>query len=75
MAEKTRYHVFAEDRDASGAAAYLPLEAYVEAHSAVDAIRKSAKKSGVYVAVPARSFEPTTVTIETQTVVKVGGAA
>jgi hypothetical protein len=33
------------------------------------------KVAGRYVAVPARSFNPTTVTLETQTVVKLGEAA
>lgn len=42
----------------------------VEANSAPDAVRKTVKDGGMYVAVPSRSFSPTTVKIETQTVVK-----
>lgn len=45
--------------------------ATVNATSARDAIRKAAdKQAGTYVAVPKRSWTPTTVAIETQTIVK-----
>lgn len=71
MAEKTRYHVFREI-DAADTKAYEPIAAAVEAHSSGDALRQAVKETGTYVAVPARSFDPTHVTIETQTVVKVG---
>jgi hypothetical protein len=47
----------------------------VEAHSAEAAIRThvaQAKTTGTFVAIPERSWKPTPVTVETQTVVKVG---
>ena len=45
--------------------------AEVEAANAQDAIRQAAKGAeGVYVAVPARSWQPVTVKVETRTVVK-----
>lgn len=71
MAEKTKYHVFTEV-DTAGVKRYEPHTADVEAHSATDAIRSTVTASGVYVAIPSRSFTPTTVTIDTKTVVKIG---
>jgi heat shock protein HspQ len=75
-AEKTHtrpaYHVLVEDKDSNGGVAYIPIEANVEAASAKAAIHQVAKKAGRYVAVPARSFQPVTVIVETQTIVRVG---
>jgi hypothetical protein len=50
--------------------------ATVEAASATAAIRSVVEKHGAgkYVAVPARSWKPVKVTVEQQTVVKVGDA-
>lgn len=64
---KTTYVVLSLDE--SG---FYKTFATLEANSAPEAIRLSAKLAGTYVAVPERSFVPTKVTIETQTVVKVG---
>lgn len=49
----------------------------VDAHNAAAAIRTIAAKAGAgtYVAVPESSWKPLTVTVETQTVIKVGDAA
>jgi hypothetical protein len=44
--------------------------ASVEASSATDAIKKTADDGGYYVAVPARSWKPVTVTTETKTFLK-----
>jgi hypothetical protein len=66
---KTTYHVFLEQRQ-DGAAIYVPVEANVEASNGNEAVRLAAKQAGIYVAIPARSFQPVTVTVETQTVVK-----
>ena len=46
----------------------------VEATSAASAIRKAAEKEGTLVAIPERSFQPTLVTFQTQTVLKLGTA-
>lgn len=45
--------------------------ATIEANNATEAIRTAAKKQeGEYVAIPARSFSPVKVTVETKTLVK-----
>jgi hypothetical protein len=44
--------------------------AAVDASSATDAIKKVADDGGKYVAVPARSWKPVTVTTETRTILK-----
>jgi hypothetical protein len=74
-AEKTAYHVFRETRREDGTTSYEPLDANVQAHSPAAALRQTVKETGSYVAVPARSFVPTKVTLQTQTVVKLGEAA
>jgi hypothetical protein len=51
---------------------YAPVEANVVAANGNAAIRAVAKTEGVYVAIPARSFQPVKVKIEQTTVVKVG---
>jgi hypothetical protein len=57
----------------------LLIEKPVEATSAEGAIRKHIAKTraegGTFVAVPSRSWKPTVVTVETQTVIRIGGAS
>jgi alpha-tubulin suppressor-like RCC1 family protein len=72
--EKTAYHVLREV-DVDGVPMYQQTAASVEGHSSADALKQTVKETGTYVAVPARSFTPTKVTLETQTVVKLGEAA
>ena len=75
--EKTAYHVFrrsSTDESLDSPVLYEPVAADVQAHSSADALRQTVKETGLYVAIPARSFVPTKVTIETQTVVKLGEA-
>jgi hypothetical protein len=66
---KTTYHVFAENDGADGKR-YSPIAANVEAANSQDAIRKTVKTSGSYVAIPARSFVVVKVKIEQVSVVK-----
>ena len=73
-AEKTAYHVFQETLGAHDEKVYELVASNVQAHSSADALRQTVKATGTYVAVPARSFAPTKVTLETQTVVKLGEA-
>lgn len=80
MATKTAYHVLrlvapeivSDDAERAKPETWAIEAREVEAHSAVDAIRQTVKNDGMYVAVPSRSFAPTTVKLETTTVVKVG---
>lgn len=64
----TSYVVLREDDQLGGYA----FHSNVEAGSAESAIRKAALEEGTYVAVPARSFQPTKVKVETQTVLRLG---
>lgn len=69
---KTRYHVL-RSVDNNGSGVWTPVADNIEAGSAKDALRATIKESGQYVAIPSRSFTPTTVTIETKTQIKIGG--
>jgi len=76
-ATKTRYIIL---RKAEGGADKVGIESswdiidYADASSANAAIRSAIKTTGHYLAVPARSWKPVKVTVEQQTVVKVGDA-
>lgn len=89
-AEKTAYHVLKQTRaplnisDTASASpgpttpAYDLVAASIDANNAEHAIRVHAEKSqdsGTFIAVPSRSWKPVPVTIETQTVIKLGEAA
>lgn len=66
MAETTEYHILMLEDEGS----WTSL-GWVNAHSAEDAIRRTAAPSNgpqTYVAVPKRSFKPVTVRIEQKTV-------
>lgn len=77
--EKTTYVVIREVKSAESGVRYDPVEAGIEANSAEHALRTWADKAkegtttGVYIAIPSRSFRPTKVAFEKTTVVKVGG--
>jgi hypothetical protein len=74
----TAYHVL---KDAGADANYQLVGPNIQARSAQEAIRKFADEGpdrtggvlqGVYVAVPARSWKPVTVAVETKTTIKLG---
>lgn len=67
----TDYHVFVE-KDTGGSKTYEPAAANVPATSGPAAIRKIAKTTGIYVAIPARSFKPVKVTVKTETRITLG---
>jgi len=67
----TAYHVLRETTASDGAVSYEPVESNVQAHSSDHALRQTVKETGTYVAVPARSFAPSKVSIRTQTVTKI----
>lgn len=67
----TAYHVLREQKDREGVVHYEPVESNVQAHSSDHALRRTVKETGTYVAVPARSFAPSKVTLSTQTVTKI----
>lgn len=69
LGTKTAYHVLQEVTE-SGAKVYVPFAANVQAANGNAAIRAVANVAGVYVAVPSGRFNPTTVSVETQTVIK-----
>lgn len=71
MAVPTLYHVL-QEVDGPGGTTYVPVAANVGARSTDDALRHIVKETGRYVAIPQRSFQPTAVTVETETVVRVG---
>lgn len=75
---RTTYHVLRE-LDAAGVKTYEPVAANVVAHSAEHAIRSYAATAGdqapgTYVAVPSSRWKPTTITVETKTVVRLDAA-
>lgn len=63
-AETTDYIILSRDNSS-----YWQQEKTVQARSAEAAVRQLGKE-GTYVAVPARSWKPVTVTAETQTVLR-----
>jgi hypothetical protein len=67
----TKYVVLRETSAAGAVANYEPVDV-VEAASDKAALRKAVTETGTYVAIPARSFKPTPVTISTEPIVKVG---
>lgn len=67
----TKYHVFKEI-ETGGAKNYEPVDANVEAVNGKAAIKKVAKTNGVYVAIPAKSFQPVKVKLEQTTTIKLG---
>ena len=72
-ASLTAYHVLLHSEDN---AAWMLMAEDVQARSANEAIRASAKNNaGTDAAVPSRSWKPVSVTVETQTVIKLGGSA
>jgi hypothetical protein len=88
-ATKTAYHIFARDQYLPGGSGDVDVTSFtqqenwtivardIEAANVAAALRKHAEtndKGGTYVAVPARSWKPVKVTVEQQTVVKVGDA-
>lgn len=73
----TKYHVFCTTAELD---VFTLVGPGIEAHSADGAIRKYAEKkltaaNGSYVAVPARSWKPVMVAVETQTRIRIGGEA
>ena len=81
MAENTgtQYVVLKQSKDAAGAPSWEVLSESFPGRSAGSVIRdylttKGDGKGGVFVAVPARSWNPVTVTVETKTVLKLGGS-
>lgn len=70
---QTPYHVLREIKGPDGAVVYEPHAANVKASSSAAAIRTHVTASGVYVAVPSRSFQPVKVNVKTQTVVTLDG--
>jgi hypothetical protein len=74
---KTAYHILREIKTGSEITGYEPVVANVEAASADAAIRayfdrNTGATGGTFLAIPARSWKPVTVKVETQTVVKLG---
>lgn len=77
----TAYHVLRLDLAAADSNTGEDILALVglgvKAHSAEAAVRtflEAKPANGIYVAVPARSWKPTAVTVETQTRLRIGGA-
>jgi hypothetical protein len=66
----TTYIVLTEMYDNEGVRDGWHTMQTIEAGRAADAIRKTITDGGTYVAVPARSWKPVTVTTETKTVLK-----
>jgi hypothetical protein len=73
--EKTTYVILRETKSAGTVTGYAPITSGVTGNNAAHALKTWADSSkdatsGVYVAIPRRSFKPTKVTFSQQTVVK-----
>jgi hypothetical protein len=65
-----RYDARDIERQPSGAVLWQVVDSAVHATSADQAIRKTAREDGVYVATPGRSFKPVNVKSEQTTVLR-----
>jgi hypothetical protein len=77
---KTAYHVLKRTEIEDGQNDYRLVASHVSAVNAEAAIRyfvgsinTTSDKEGEFVAVPSRSWKPTVVKVETQTVIRIGG--